>query len=74
MVKMIKYVLLCIALVNYASKTIFKHRRICKICTKNIWAHYMKLFKHVHSFLVEKFDLVFIENKFLFTSLIYMKS
>jgi hypothetical protein len=25
---------------NYAKKTIFKHRRICKICTANMCAHY----------------------------------
>jgi hypothetical protein len=25
---------------NYANKTIFKHRRICKICTANICAYY----------------------------------
>jgi hypothetical protein len=27
----------------YANKTIFKHRRICKVCTANICAHYTVL-------------------------------
>jgi hypothetical protein len=26
---------------NYANKTIFKHRRICKMCTENICARYI---------------------------------
>jgi hypothetical protein len=26
---------------NHASKTIFKNRKICKICTANICPHYM---------------------------------
>jgi hypothetical protein len=52
---------------NYANETIFKHRRICKICTANICAHYM----HMLSFLIENFDLKFKENKFLITSLYF---
>jgi hypothetical protein len=35
---------------NYAYKTIFKHRRICQICTANICAHYMYSLKYMHSF------------------------
>jgi hypothetical protein len=47
---------------NYASSTIFKHRRICKICTANICSHYMWLLKYMQSFLIEKFELDFIEK------------
>jgi hypothetical protein len=53
----------------YAFKTIFKHQRICKICTANICAHYMLSLKYMHSFLIGKFDFDFIEHKFLITSL-----
>jgi hypothetical protein len=38
------------------------------ICTANICAHYMLSLKYTHSFLIEKFDVDFIENKFLITS------
>jgi hypothetical protein len=58
---------------NYANKTIFKHRRICKMCTANICAHYIESISYMHSFLIGKFDLEFIENKFLITSLYLRK-
>jgi hypothetical protein len=50
---------------NYANKTIFKHRRICKMCTANMCAHYMYSINYMHSFLIGKFDLEYIEYKFL---------
>jgi hypothetical protein len=54
---------------NYANKTIFKHQRICKVCTANICAYYIQSINYMQSFLIGKFDLEFIENNFLITSL-----
>jgi hypothetical protein len=54
---------------NYANKTIFKHPRICKMYTANICANNYLITKYMHSFLIGKFDLEVIENKFLITFL-----
>jgi hypothetical protein len=53
---------------NFGNKTIFKHRRMCKICTANMCAHILSI-NYMNLFLIGKFDLKFIENKFLITSI-----